>query len=635
SHPSYRVNGQIIDPTKPESNTNFTAAVNYQALLDLSNANLTVPANYDALLAKLDRDDFINYMLVNFYVGNSDWAHQNWYASYNRVKPDGKWRYHVWDAEHVMESVNYNGKITQDDPTGPTHIHQRLRTNPEYRLAFADAMHRHFFNNGVLTNPRVWNIFDAQMQTFAEAIRAESARWGDNRREPPYTRLDWFTQRDWWQNTYFPARSTVPGTNSNSVFFQLKGQGLYPNVNAPEFNTHGGSVPANFSLTMTGASTIYYTSDGSDPRVPITDAVAATATAYSGSVILSSSRTIKARVLNGGTWSALTEAYFSVNTEPAAAGNLVISKIHYNPAALTPAEVTAGFSERGDFEFLEVLNIGAKAVTLDDLSFSEGLDIAALPGGVREIAPGGRALYVAKPTTFEFRYGAGLPVAGEFSLGTNLSNSGEQLHLLAADQSTIVDFTYSDSAPWPTQPDGQGPSLVLMRPQTSDPSEGSNWRASTGVNGSPAEDDRLLYSTWQAAHFSPSDPGFPGIAQPGFDADGDGLENVLELFLGLDPKVPALPSSLPGVSVMQLDIPPGTDNYAVFTVRHVKAAEEIDWRAEATTNLSGPWSIAPADIVPLGPPVDNGDGTETRRYRSPLPIDSDPTRFFRTHVTLP
>ena len=65
---------------------------------------MTVPANYAAVQQKLDIDDFIDYMLVNYYAGNTDWAHNNWYASFNRVDPNGKWRFHSWDAEHVFKS---------------------------------------------------------------------------------------------------------------------------------------------------------------------------------------------------------------------------------------------------------------------------------------------------------------------------------------------------------------------------------------------------------------------------------------------------------------------------------------------------------------------------------------------------
>ena len=52
------------------------------ALEDLGNES-----NYAALAALLDLGDFCDYMLMNFYVGNDDWPHHNWYAARNRVMP--------------------------------------------------------------------------------------------------------------------------------------------------------------------------------------------------------------------------------------------------------------------------------------------------------------------------------------------------------------------------------------------------------------------------------------------------------------------------------------------------------------------------------------------------------------------
>ena len=63
---------------------------NYAQLLDLAGQDLTVNANYQAVLNKLDIVPFIDYMIVNFYAGNTDWAHHNWYATFNRADPNGQ-----------------------------------------------------------------------------------------------------------------------------------------------------------------------------------------------------------------------------------------------------------------------------------------------------------------------------------------------------------------------------------------------------------------------------------------------------------------------------------------------------------------------------------------------------------------
>jgi hypothetical protein len=95
---------------------------------------------------------------------------------------------------------------------------------------------------------------------------------------------------------------------------------------------------------------------------------------------------------------------------------LVISKIHYRPAAPNSGEIAAGFSERSDFEFIELLNVSNQRVELSGLSFGAGLDIQATENGVRELGPGERALFVASVAAFELRYGTGSPIAGVFAL---------------------------------------------------------------------------------------------------------------------------------------------------------------------------------------------------------------------------
>ncbi len=113
---------------------------------------------------------------------------------------------------------------------------------------------------------------------------------------------------------------------------QLRSQGLYPPVStgAPVFYVdgsyqHGGAIEPTEPLTITAPTggTLYYTLDGSDPRLP-GGGVSNNALQFTGSpVYLSESVLVKSRVLNGTTWSALSEARFYVGA-PATAENLVV-----------------------------------------------------------------------------------------------------------------------------------------------------------------------------------------------------------------------------------------------------------------------------------------------------------------------
>jgi hypothetical protein len=250
---------------------------------------------------------------------------------------------------------------------------------------------------------------------------------------------------------------------------------------------------------------------------------------------------------------------------------------------------------------------------------------------VRELAPGERALFVAKLSAFQFRYGDQLPIAGEFTLGSNLDNNSEILRLVAAGGGTIMSVEYKDAAPWSIAPDGNGPSLVLMRPGVNDPTQGTSWRPSTTMDGAPGADDRLLFTAWQSSHFAIDDPN----NGPLMDPDGDGLVNLAEMGLGTDPKFPNPASAQPSVQFALINPGGGAQTYLIFTCRTVKATEELFWTAQTTSDPSAGWSSSPADIVPYGATVDNADGTETRTYRTLQPVSNDANRYFRAQVLKP
>ncbi len=267
----------------------------WNAMINLVRQGMMSNANYQRLQGNnpdgtrnpqyvnyLDLDNYIDYLLVNFLIGNRDWPQRsNWYAAMNRVEPTG-WKSFSWDAEH---SMGIDSSLTADvtsisDSLGEPYA--RLRVNPEFCLRFADRVHRAFGNGGPFhvdpANP-LWDrghpernrpaaLYVALADEVEPAMVAESARWGDNKGIAVCRIDDWRRERDWVLNTYLPQR---PGI----VLDQLRNVGLYPTIDPPTFQVdgvsqQGGVIPPNGLLTMTAASgaTIYYTTDGSDPRTP-------------------------------------------------------------------------------------------------------------------------------------------------------------------------------------------------------------------------------------------------------------------------------------------------------------------------------------------------------------------------------
>src|SRR5688572_10762895 len=308
--------GAIVDGTMVA----YTTLINFP--------DVSTPAQYAAIQQYLDMKQFIDYMLLHFYVGHEDWGNiKNWYM----IRPrDGSlgFLYIPWDGEMILGNATVNRVTSADVPSG---LHTKLVANAQYRLDFADRVQRHFFNNGALTPAQNSSRWQQRTREIELPIIAESARWGDYRRDvhpyqsPPYelyTRdVQWRAEQNRLLNTYFPNRTTT-------VLNQLRTEGLYPSVAAPGFSQYGGAVAPGYQLQITGTGTIYYTTDGSDPRTYNTGAVSPQARTYTVPVTISSSVRIKARAFSGGTWSALTEATFDTGSPRIP---FRITEIMYNP----------------------------------------------------------------------------------------------------------------------------------------------------------------------------------------------------------------------------------------------------------------------------------------------------------------
>ncbi|MES2705658.1 MAG: lamin tail domain-containing protein [Verrucomicrobiota bacterium] len=167
---------------------------------------------------------------------------------------------------------------------------------------------------------------------------------------------------------------------------------------------------------------------------------------------------------------------------PADASNLVISEINYHP-------VISGE------EFVELLNTSAGTIDLAGLRFTAGISFS-FPVTTVPLAAGQRLLLVQNRAAFEAKYGTGLPIAGEFSVLTGLSNSGDRLTLLDLAGAVIADFSYGDSLPWPEEADGGGYSLTRIAGSTGDPGNESLWRPSSLTGGTPGTSDRVALSLY-------------------------------------------------------------------------------------------------------------------------------------------
>lgn len=176
----------------------------------------------------LDVENFIDYMIINFYAGNGDWDHHNWVAFRNRVNPGNGFRFFCWDSELIFVGENEN--ITTKDNAGkPSHLFQRLCKNLKFRQHFNHRVHVLMENGGLLTPTGAVEVWDSLYNKVKNAVYDESARWGVYRRDVQpymskghryYVSSYYMNERNRLLNQYFPRRTDI-------VLQQFRNLGLY------------------------------------------------------------------------------------------------------------------------------------------------------------------------------------------------------------------------------------------------------------------------------------------------------------------------------------------------------------------------------------------------------------------------
>ncbi|MBN2000998.1 chitobiase/beta-hexosaminidase C-terminal domain-containing protein [candidate division KSB1 bacterium] len=440
----------------------------------------------------LNVDNLIDFMLTVFVSGDCDapvsnfirnnTAPNNFYSIYNRNIDMGF--IHIrHDAEHTLGAQAWGDDRTGSFPAGstfetsnPQWLHQQLCENPLYVSRFADRVYKHFFNGGALTPQVNINRFLTRKQEIDLAIIAESARWGDSKREPAFTRDGaWLTEINRIVEQFLPDRTDV-------VLAQLKSKAWYPQIYPPVFNTESRRVPQGFELVISATGgQIYYTTDGSDPYQPgnastiNSGEISETALQYTKPIVINETTRIKARVLDNINWSAQNEVMLYILE---GVQNLRITEIHYHPLDDNISDVDR------EYEFLELKNIGDEALNLKGLEFSRGISYS-FPEET-QLDSGQFIVLASNKNAFFNRYGF-----YPFDVYEGqLDNSGETIALNTAAGDTIINIRYNDEYPWPNSADGDGYSIVTREEDPfKNQNDAVNWLSSGDIHGSPGVDD--------------------------------------------------------------------------------------------------------------------------------------------------
>ena len=185
-------------------------------------ANAQEYAKLDTLL---DIDNFIDYILINQYAGNTDWDHHNWYAIRRHnsdSEPSQGFRFLCWDTEIIFENVNENLSAGSSKKGIPTTLFRNLLRNDDFARRYVRRARQLLADDGLLGEQSVVAVWDSLYYTIDKALYVEAARWGDYRRDihqwtsrgKLYTVDDFYLpERRRLLDDYFPQRSAIVLSN--------------------------------------------------------------------------------------------------------------------------------------------------------------------------------------------------------------------------------------------------------------------------------------------------------------------------------------------------------------------------------------------------------------------------------------
>ena len=106
-----------------------------------------------------------------------------------------------------------------------------------------------------------------------------------------------------------------------------------------------------------------------------------------------------------------------------------------------------------------------KPIDLSGVQITEFAETPYVFANGLSLQPGQYIVVARTPAVFTSIYGAGINLAPGGYGPANLSNTGETIAIRDADGGLLASLTYGDSNPWPTAPDGSGPSLQIIDSQ--------------------------------------------------------------------------------------------------------------------------------------------------------------------------
>ncbi len=404
--------------------------------------------NFEYVKTRLDYPSLVDYILINSYVVCSDWI--NWNVGWWRgTNPDGghqKWGYVLWDEDATFNHyINYTG-VPGTQPTVSPCYPEGLTNDPEEHIVMLnelldnESFRRYYVSRYVDLYNTVFR--PEKMIAYLDTIEAEMAP------EMPKHVSRWGGSFQQWQSNVQKIRNFI-STRHNYLADGLKN--CYDLTGPYEFNVAidppgAGHVRVN-TVTVKNSGWGGYYFGNIDTELEAIE----TTPSYVFDHWESYNHTLDPSDTNHLVNINLTTGdYVTAVFEPVMfTDSLVINEIMYNSDTLFDTK-----------DWVEFYNPNDYALDITGWQFRDEDDthIFEFPAGT-VIEANGFLVLCRDTAAFTTFYPDVENYMGEIDFGLN--SAGELIRLFNADTILVDSVHYDNNDPWPTEPDGDGPTLEL------------------------------------------------------------------------------------------------------------------------------------------------------------------------------
>jgi hypothetical protein len=167
-------------------------SVNFSELLQfLVNNDMNQESNYDYVRTRIDIGEFINYHIVQNFIANIDWPHNNMRFFRPRTE-DGKWRWMLYDLDFGFNGFKwtswpiwegyrrdmYPNALDPERGIWATGVLSNLIVNQDFKNMFAQRYAYHL--NTTFSTERSLHFIDSLKHLIEDEMPRHIARWGSH-----------------------------------------------------------------------------------------------------------------------------------------------------------------------------------------------------------------------------------------------------------------------------------------------------------------------------------------------------------------------------------------------------------------------------------------------------------------------